>query len=429
MPPALLSRLPRLARAYAPYVGALAVRGLEVVGKLGLFMLAARLLGTHEAGLYFICLTWVGLAATIARAGFEKAVVRHIAAEIAIGDGAAARRALRIGLGWTVLGGIAATLATLAAATPAAAYLFHDPDLAAPLRIAALTVLPQALCFYAGHVLLGLNRGVAGQFVQNASWPVFTLVAMLAGAHSLSAMLYALALANAASTAIGVALILRAQHAPAVPAAVFPGTLPALWRTAVPLGLVEIVQVSLNSIPMLLLAVFATATEVGAFSIANRLSILIWVVIIAIGSIAAPRFSALHRLGDWEGLRAQNRRVRGLVALCSLPPIAVMMLAPATLLALIGPGFEIAATCLVIMATGQLANGLLSCQDIVLAMTGHGGVLRWLNIGQFAVCCAAGAVLVPLYGMTGAAILTALVIMQGAIGTALAVRRLMPQAF
>lgn len=429
MEPAHRPRLVRLALAYAPYAGALAVRGLEVVGKLGLFMLAARLLGTHEAGLYFICLTWVGLAATIARAGFEKAVVRHMAAEIAVGDGAAAQRAMLTGLGWTMLGGTAATLATLAAATPAAAHLFHDPDLAAPLRIAALTILPQALCFYTGHVLLGLDRGVAGQFVQNGSWPVFTLIAMLAGAHSLPAMLYALALANLVATAIGVLLILKAENAPPAPGAAPTGALPALWRTAVPLGLVEVVQVSLNSIPMLLLAVFASPAEVGAFSIANRLSILIWVVIIAIGSIAAPRFSALHRLGDWDGLRAQNRRVRRLVALCSVPPIAIMMLAPAPLLALIGPGFEIAATALVIMAAGQLVNGLLSCQDIMLAMTGHGSLLRWLNVAQFIVCCAAGAVLIPLYGMNGAAILTALVIIQGALGTALAVRRLMPQAF
>ncbi|MBS9475701.1 lipopolysaccharide biosynthesis protein [Ancylobacter radicis] len=436
-----LARLGRLALGYAPYAGALAVRGLEIVGKLGLFMLAARLLGAHEAGLYFICLTWVGLAATLARAGFEKAAVRHMAAEIALGKTDLARQALLTGLGWTLIGGIAATLATLAAAAPAAHYLFHDPDLAAPLRIAALSILPQALCFYAGHALFGFNRGVAGQFVQNGSWPVFTFAAMAAGAHSLSAMLYALALCNLAATAIGAVLILRAMRdpipapqpttadAPAGALADAPAALPALWRTALPLGMVEVVQVSLNSIPMLLLAVFASAAEVGAFSIANRLSILIWVVIIAIGSIAAPRFAAFHRTGDWAALRAQNRRVRRLVALCSLPPIAIMMLAPAPLLALIGPGFEIAATALVIMAAGQLVNGLLSCQDIMLAMTGHGSLLRWLNVAQFLVCCAAGAVLVPLYGMNGAAILTALVIAQGAIGTALAVRRLMPQAF
>jgi len=81
------------------------------------------------------------------------------------------------------------------------------------------------------------------------------------------------------------------------------------------------------------------------------------------------------------------------------------------------------------MSLGQLVNCLLSCQDIVLAMTGHGGLLRWLNAGQLATCCILGAILIPAFGMTGAAALTAVVIVQGAIGTTLMVRRLLPQAF
>lgn len=425
-----LRQLGHLALAYLPYAGALVVRGLELVGKLGIYMLAARLLGAHEAGFFFICLTWAGLAATLARAGFEKAVVRHMAGEIALGHRAAARSAMLTGLGLVTLGGLAATLATLAVATPAARYLFSDPDLAWPLTLAATTILPQALCVFTGHALFGFNRGVAGQFVQNGLWPVLILGAMLAGVHGLDGMLYTLAAANLIAALVGMTLILRTRLP--TPVAAAPGdvtALPALWRTALPLGVVEVVQVSLNSLPMLILAMFATPSEVGAFSIANRLSTLIWVVIIAIGSIAAPTFAALHRQGNWTALRAQNRRARWLILLCGLPPIAIMLFLPAPLLLLVGPGFEIAAPALVIMAVGQLINCVLSCQDIMLAMTGHGGLLRWLNAAQLAVCLAAGAVLIPLFGTNGAALLTALVIAQGAIGTSLAVRRLMPQAF
>ena len=91
------------------------------------------------------------------------------------------------------------------------------------------------------------------------------------------------------------------------------------------------------------------------------------------------------------------------------------------------PGFEIAATALIIMSVGQLVNALLPCQDIMLAMTGHGGVLRWLNAAQLTSCCVLCAVLIPLFGMTRAAIATAIFIAQGGIGTTLMVRRLMPQ--
>jgi len=425
------SRLGRLAITYLPYGGALAVRGLELVGKFGLYMLAARQLGAHEAGMFFICLTWIALVSTPARAGFEKAVVRHMAGEFAIGRPEAARRAMWIGFGWVTIGGVVASLATAAIAGPAADHIFSDPALRDPLLVSAVSILPYALCLFVGHALFGFGRGVAGQFVQNAFWPVFTLLALLAGVRSLDGLLYAVAAGNALATLLGGMLILRSRpRAVARPVGEeAPAALPALWRTALPLGMVEIVQVSLNSLPTLLLAAFASPAIVGAFSVANRLATLIWVVIISIGSIAAPSFAALHRVGDWAALKAQNRRARGLVALCGVPPILLMMAFPAQLLALVGPGFEIAATALVIMAAGQLVNCLLSCQDIMLAMTGHGGLLRWLNAAQLAVCILAGALLVPNFGMDGAALLTAIVIAQGAIGTSLAVRRLMPQVF
>ncbi|MCS0496124.1 oligosaccharide flippase family protein [Ancylobacter sp. MQZ15Z-1] len=422
------SELRRHVATYGAYAGALMVRGTELIGKLCLYMLAARLLGAHEAGLFFLCLTWVGLAATAGRAGFEKAAVRHIAGELAFGHARAARAAMLTGGACVVAGGLAATLVTLAVAGPASIMIFGEPGLYHPLLIAAAAILPQALCFFAAHVLFGLDRGVAGQFVQNASWPVFILLAMLAGVHSLAGILSALALANLASALIGLALILRTPLAasPAVPQAQAE-KLPGLWRTALPLGMVEIVQVSITAIPVLLLAAFASPTEVGAFSVANRLSQLIWVVIIAIGSIAAPRFAALHRRQDWPALRAQNRRARLLVALTGLPPIALMMLFAGTILHLVGPGYEIAAAALVVMCAGQLVNCLLPCQDVMLAMTGHGGVLRWLNLGQLATCAVAGVLLVPAFGMMGAAVLSALVIAQGALGTTLMVARRMPQ--
>lgn len=421
---------PKLA-AYWAYGAALVVRGMELVGKLGLYMIAARILGAHDAGLFFLCITWVGLISTAARAGFEKAIIRHMAAELALGKEKQARMAMLTGVGWASLGGVLATAATLLFGPFLSTHAFGEPDLSAPLAVSAAVILPQTLCIVMGHALSGLNRGVAAQFIQNGLWPVLTLAAVALGVTSLNGMLIALGGANLAAALLGLYLILRhkgplhvlaAQDGPAE-------VLPPLWRTAFPLGIVEVVQVSLNSIPVLILGVFASASDVGAFSVANRISMLIWVVIISIGTIAAPSFAALHRREEWDALRTLNRRVRAVVALCGVPVIAAMMIFPVQLLHLIGPGFETAATALIIMGVGQLVNCLLPCQDIMLAMTGHGGVLRWLNTAQLATCCVLGAILIPLFGMLGAAILTAILIAQGAIGTTVALRRLLPQAF
>ena len=156
---------------------------------------------------------------------------------------------------------------------------------------------------------------------------------------------------------------------------------------------------------------------------------LVWVVIISIGTVAAARFAEHHRRGELPELQRVNRAVRLAVSASGVPLIAAMMLFPGPILHLIGPGFEIAATALVIMAVGQLVNCLLPCQDIVLAMTGHGYWLQRLNLLQFATCLVLASVLIPAYGMLGAALVTAATIIQGAVGTTLVLRRVLPGAF
>ncbi|MFS8035874.1 lipopolysaccharide biosynthesis protein [Xanthobacter sp. AM11] len=420
-----------LVKTYGNFAGAMMARGLEVVGKLGLYMLGARALGLHDAGNFFLCLTWVGVVATISRAGFEKAVIRHLAAELAVGRGREARKALLASSAFVTFGATLATLATILLAPALATYAFSDPELTRPLIISAFAILPQALCIYMGHALVGFNQGALGQLVQNGLWPALTLAALLAGVTSLDGLLYALAAVNLTAALLGLGLLLRERHRlhdrQAAGEAV--AAMPALWRTAMPLSVVEVVQIVLASLPVLLLAVFGLPSAVGAFSVANRISMLIWVVSTSIGVVAAPSFAASHRREDWTALRGLNRKVRLAVAVFGAPIVAAMLLFPSALLNLVGPGFEIAAPALMVMGLGQLINCALPCQDIMLSMTGHGGLLRWLNTAQLVVCCAICLLLIPPFGMMGAAVATAVFAAQGAIGTTIAVRRYLPKAF
>jgi O-antigen/teichoic acid export membrane protein len=154
---------------------------------------------------------------------------------------------------------------------------------------------------------------------------------------------------------------------------------------------------------------------------------LIWVVVISIGTVAAPSFAELHRRGEFSALARLDSNVRRAATLVGAVPILVMLLFPHALLELVGPGFGIAAPALVIMALGQLANCVFACQDTLLAMTGHGDTLRRLSILQFAVSCLLAATLVPLFGLVGAAVQSAVYVSQNAIGAAIAARRLLPR--
>ncbi len=410
------------------YVFGLGVRGAETLGKLGLYILVGHRLGAHDAGLFFICLTWVALVATAARLGLDKALTRHIAAEVAIGAGSAAARAMRMGFGWTALAGLAAAALTWAVAGPAATYAFRMPDLAAPLALTAVVMVPQTLIFTLGSAMAGFKQTTAAQVVQNALWPNLTLLALFLGADTLDRLIMALAGAMTLSCLLAVFFLWRAR--PARVDRPRPGSepveaLPGMWQTALPLLVVELTQVGLSSLPVLVLGLVADAATVGAFSMANRISMLVWVIIIAAGTVAAPHFAELYRLGATDRLRRYNTMIRRGVAAVGVPATLVMLAVPELLLRLIAPEFDAAATALRIMAIGQMINCLLPVQDVLLGMTGHGAVLRRLNVLQLAVGLVLSAALIPAFGLVGAALVAALVTAQGAIGTTLVARRLL----
>ena len=277
---------------------------MEAAGKFGLYMLAARVMGGTESGLFFLCLTWVNLCTTLARMGLERAMSRHIAAELAIGKGTAARRVLVGGLGWTLLASTAAGVVTFALSTPVAVLVFGQPELAHPLAIAALILPPQTMAFAIGFALIGLNRGVAGQMVQSALPPVLSLIALVAGLNHIDLVLTVYAGSYTVCCVLGLGFIAWDwRHVMVdrfVAAAATAEPLPTLWVTARPFLVIEMVQVSLLSAPVLMLGVVGDPASVSAFSIVSRLTMLINTILISVAMIAAPAFASHHRRQEYR---------------------------------------------------------------------------------------------------------------------------------
>lgn len=410
--------------------GGLSIRGGEVASKFALYMLAARLMSAEACGLMFLCMSWGGLAATIARLGVDRGASRLVAAALVIGQGRAARTVLVRAVLIAAAAGIVIGAATAAAAPLAAIYIFRQPAAEPCLYASAFLIPALSIAVTLDFSLIGFARTNIAQALQNLTWPVAMLAALLAGARSAPVLLLVMAASQAAAALMALAVMWtergRLREDGALPGEATP--LPSLTRTAGPLFIVELVQMSLVSLPTLMLGAIADPKAVSVFSIAQRASMLILVVLLSVSVLAAPRYAQLHQLRDWSGLAAVNRRTQmaGLVfggGLC----IGLALLAR-TFLGLIGDTFLEGSGVLLILLVGQAVNALYAAQDYVLMMTGQGSALRVVNLGQFFVMIGLGAVLIPLAGATGTALVTAAATAVGAVGTAMAVRLYYPEA-
>lgn len=412
--------------------GALASRGMEAGGKFGLYMLAAHMMGATNSGLFFLCLTWVNLCSTAARMGLERAMSRHLAAELAIGHGQAARKALVTGVGWITTASAAAALGTALIAEPLSVHVFRLPELSHPLAVAALILVPQTVAFAVGFALIGLHRPVMGQMVQSALPPVLSLLALLAGLTDLTTVLTVYAGSYALCCALGLAVIAWDwRHAMVDRVVDAPDTviepLPSIWVTARPFLVIELVQVTLLSVPVLMLGMFADPAAVSAFSIVSRITMLINTMLVSIAMIAAPGFASYHRRGEFMALRHLERQTRMVAMVLCLPVILGMVVFVHPLLGLMASDLPGAAAALYVLSVAQVVNVALPTQDMMLSMTGHGGLLRRLNLQQLVVCLVLSAALIPWFAMMGAAIVSTFCLIQGRVSFALAVRRVLPE--
>jgi O-antigen/teichoic acid export membrane protein len=148
---------------------------------------------------------------------------------------------------------------------------------------------------------------------------------------------------------------------------------------------------------------------------------------VAIAMIAAPGFASHHRRREFTALRHLERQTRMVAMTLTLPVILGMVVFAHPLLGLMASDVPGAAAALYVLSVSQVVNAMLPTQDMMLSMTGHGALLRRLNLQQLAVCCVLSAVLIPLFTMMGAAVVSTICLIQGRVSFALAVRRVLPE--
>src|SRR5688500_1916683 len=122
------------------------VWGSAVVGFLGT-VVAARLLGVDDFGLFAIVLATAGFVQLLLDLTVEEAVVKYGTRYSAAEDWPRLRRLLRLALAVKLAGGVVGAVGILALA-PFADELFGETDLLAPMIVAAflpLAALPEAV--------------------------------------------------------------------------------------------------------------------------------------------------------------------------------------------------------------------------------------------------------------------------------------------
>jgi O-antigen/teichoic acid export membrane protein len=406
---------------------------LTGAGVAGLSTIAVTLIVTRSfsraaAGAFFAATSLFAIVEAVSTLGAVPGTVYFIARLRSMGQQHRIPEVLRSALRPVAVVSVAAAVALALAASPLARVLVHGhPGQAgaSPPRVAAaLRALAAALPFAAlADTLLGASRGFRAMGPTNAVDRIGRSVAQLAGIAvvaaagnaALLAPLWALPYPPAACAAwLWLRRVRRRSLAREVPVAAGasgvagPGRADGaplrFWRFTAPRGLALLAQVTVQRIDIILVAVMRGLAEAAIYTAATRFLVAGQFVIQAIGMASQPRFTEMFARGDVRGANRIYQATTAWLVLLTWPVYLLAVSFGPQILTVFGHSYRAGAAVMVILGLAMLLLTGCGLVDMVLVTTGRSSWSLVNGVLAVAVNVGLDVLLIPRYGITGAAI-------------------------
>ena len=157
----------------------------------------------------------------------------------------------------------------------------------------------------------------------------------------------------------------------------------------------------------LIAGIYVDPSDLAGFSVSQRVSILMSFILLAINMMAAPKFSLYYKQKKFDELRNVSLFCSRLMMLIAIPIFIFIFVFSENLLSVFGGEYAESALILRVLIIGQFINLITGSVAFILNMTGHEKDMRNVVIISGSLSLALGFVMIPIFGVLGAAVSTA----------------------
>ncbi|MDP6571050.1 MAG: flippase [Candidatus Marinimicrobia bacterium] len=179
-----------------------------------------------------------------------------------------------------------------------------------------------------------------------------------------------------------------------------------LFSFSLPLMFVAILQTFMHWMDILMLGYFTNPETVGLYHPAVRTAGLLQALLLSFISIFTPLMSNLHHKKDLKKMAGLYQLVSRWLLTAALPVLLLFTIFPQKVMLLFGSQFLPAAPILIILTTAAFIQTILGAAGPTLSMAGFTKLVFRNSLGAFVLNLTLNIVLIPKYGMQGAAIAT-----------------------
>ena len=377
----------------------------------------ARWMGSDQYGIYVFVWTCVLLAGALANLGLNLGIIRLIPVHRENGEIDKLRGLVHGGRLFSLVAGTAVAIAGMAGLWLLSPYISNDYAVAAYLGLVCVPL------YVLTDVQDGIGRGngwmAAALIPPYVMRPLLILLTMVA-AHALGLPMVATTAAKAAIISTWATGIIQAIWInTSMVTAYGRGTQryePRMWIvSSLPLLAISGCEILLQNTDVLVLSRMTTPTDVAIYFAAGKTMSLIMFVHYAVGSAMANKFASFKARGDDAGLRACVRDAVNWTFWPSLAAALAILALGKPLLSLFGPQFVAGYPVMTILVVGFLTRSAMGPAEFLLNMQGEQKLCAIVMVSASALNILLNVILVPRYGIDGAAIATAISLMTAAL--------------
>lgn len=173
---------------------------------------------------------------------------------------------------------------------------------------------------------------------------------------------------------------------------------------SIPMGITTGMLLLIANFDVLILGFYRSEAEVGVYSIASRLALLTGFIISSINAVSAPQYSELNYSDQKPKLLSLAIKSSRLIFWASFPILLLLILGGKFFLGIFGREFVVGYSILVVLVIKEFVNAIGGSVGLYLSMTGSHIIYRNIILLATVINILLNFILIPLWGMIGAAV-------------------------
>ena len=370
-------------------------------------LIIGRVYGAEAAGIFALSFTVLQISAVLGRLGMDSAMLRFIAEYSARNGWDSVRASHKKASKAVLAASLFLSVGAFFLSPNIARYIFHKESLDSYFRIISLGIVPYAFVLLNAESLRGLKKIKQYAFLQNTS--NFLFASVFLGA---SVLIYRdirmpiIAYTVATFISYLTSYVLWSRETKKKPAGVLEKgiNLRGMLRVSMPMLLSNSLFFIVGWTSTIMLGAMSSEKDVGIFNVSLKVASLTSITLMAVNSIAAPKFGELWGTGKIRELRGVAQKSAKMMFWASFPVLLVFFFFPSFVLGMFGSEFKVGATALVLLSIGQFVNASSGSVGQILKMTGMQDIQSKIILAASVLNVTMNYFLIPRLGFLGAAI-------------------------